>query len=296
MELGPPAASALPMASAAALRACDHDDLHELTALAHHRGVHTLGAVDGLEAEPALVAQPAPVHRVAVDALVAEQLVAAGLHSDAAPDRARRARALGLVEVPRPRLEAVGLRREGADRADLHGVPAEVRGERRVGERHHLRLVAPLHEVDERVPGHVLGEARAPVAQDATLTVEEDEVADGDGLLVVALLLDQPALARAPGHRLVLERALAALVAHGAVERVVDEEELEHPLLGLAHPVALGLDLHALADVDHAADAQGLDLDRCRCRPGTSGTCRPDPSARGSRSAGCRRRGAARRR
>ena len=155
-------------------------------------------AVHRLEVEAALVAQPAPVHRVAVDALVAQQLVAARLHGDAAPHRARRAGALGLVEVPRPGLEAVRLGRERPDRADLHGVAAEVRGERLVGEGHDLRLVAPLDEVDERVAGHVLGEPRAAVAEDAPLAVEVDEVADGDGLLVVALLLDHAALARAP--------------------------------------------------------------------------------------------------
>ena len=33
--------------------------------------------------------------------------------------------------------------------------------------------------------------------------------------------------------RLVLQRALAALVAHRAVERVVDEQELEDAVLGL---------------------------------------------------------------
>ena len=190
-------------------------------------------AVDGLEAEPALVAEPAPVDRVDVDALVAEDLVAARLHDDPAAHRAARAGALGLVEVPRPGLEAVGRRGERADRADLHGVAAEVAGERVVGEGVDLRLVAAVLEVDERVAGHVLGEAGAAVAEDAALAVEGHEVADRDRLLEVALLLDEPALARAVGHRLVLERALAALVAHGAVERVVDEQELEHAVLGL---------------------------------------------------------------
>ena len=119
-----------------------------------------------------------------------------------------------------------------ADRADLDGVAGEVRGERFVGERHHLGVVAPADEVDQLVAGDLVGEARAAVAQDAALTVEEHEVADRDRLLVVALLLDEPALAGAVAERLVLQRALAALVAHRTVERMVGEQQLEHALLG----------------------------------------------------------------
>jgi hypothetical protein len=49
----------------------------------------------------------------------------------------------------------------------------------------------------------------------------------------VPLLLDEAALARSVGERLVLQRALAALVSDRAVERVVDEQELEDAVLGL---------------------------------------------------------------
>ena len=106
-------------------------------------------------------------------------------------------------------------------------LPEKYDGERLVGERHHLGLVAPLGEVDQRVAGDLVGEAGAAVAQDAALAVEEHEVADRDRLLEVALLLDVAALARAVAERLVLQRALAALVADRAVERVVGEQQLD---------------------------------------------------------------------
>ena len=48
-------------------------------AAAHVGLAEAVLGVDGLEAEAALVAEPAPVHRVRVDALVAQHLVAAGL-------------------------------------------------------------------------------------------------------------------------------------------------------------------------------------------------------------------------
>ena len=79
--------------------------------------------------------------------------------------------------------------------------------------------------------GDVLGEPRAAVAEDAPLPVEGDQRADRDRL--VERPLREPAFAccRAPAERQILERALAALVADRAVERVVDEDELERRVL-----------------------------------------------------------------
>ena len=103
--------------------------------------------------------------------------------------------------------------------------------------------------------GHLGGEAGAAAALDAALAVEQHQVGDGDGLLEVALLLHEPALARPVGQGLVLEGALAALVAHRAVQRVVDQEELEHPVLGLLHLVRGG---HHLGALGHLDEARGL--------------------------------------
>ena len=82
------------------------------------------------------------------------------------------------LEVPRPGLEAVRRRGERADRADLHGVAREVRVERLVREGEDLRAVAAVDEVDERVAGDLVGEARAAAALDAALAVEQHEVAE----------------------------------------------------------------------------------------------------------------------
>ena len=266
MPSGPRPAMASPTSWAAAAIAAFQRRRGQAALATHERLAEAAIGVDGLEVEPAAVAQPAPVHRVGVDAEVAHQLVAAGLDDHAAADRARGARALDLVEIPRPRLEPVRHGRQRTDRADLHRVAREVGREGLVGERQHLRLVAAVGEADQRVTGHLFGEAGAAVAEDAALAVEVDERADRDRLLEVALLLDVPALARAVRVRLVLQRALAALVTHRAVERVVGEEELEHALLGPldagrggAHDLALGDRRHA-AD-DHHRAARTLDFD-----------------------------------
>jgi hypothetical protein len=62
-----------------------------------------------------------------------------------------------------------------------------------------------------------------------------------------ALGLAVAAEIHAIGHRLVLQVALAALVADRAIERVVDEQELHHPLARLLDHGRVGLDHRRLA-------------------------------------------------
>ena len=190
--------------------------------------------VHPLEAVAALVAQPAVVHRLGVDAEQPHEPVRRRLHRAAALHRARGARRLDRREVPGPGPEAVLARGERADRADLHGVAREVRVERLLFEVQDLHAIAAVDEVDERVARDLVGEADAPRALDAALAVEQHELAQRDRLREVALLLDEARLARPERERLVLQRALAAAVAHRAVERVVDRAGTRARRLGSA--------------------------------------------------------------
>ena len=67
---------------------------------------------------------------------------------------------------------------------------------------------------------------------------------DRDRLLERDLRERHPCLAGAVAEREVLQWALAALVADGAVERVVDEDELERRVLPLGRPLGGGCRLH----------------------------------------------------
>ena len=211
--------------------------LGELTRLTHHRVEDARVGVHPLDPVPALVAQPSVVHRLGIDAQQPHQAVRRRLQRAPALHRTRDTRGLRGREVPRAGAEAVLARGQRADRTDLHGVAREVRVERLVGEVQHLRAVAAVDEVDQRVARDLVREACAPRALDAPLAVEQDQLAQADRLLPVALLLDEARLARTEGERLVLERALAAPIADGAVERMVDEQELEDTVLDLLHGV-----------------------------------------------------------
>src|SRR5262249_40051865 len=70
----------------------------------------------------------------------------------------------------------------------------------------------------------------------------------GNGLLPVALFLDETAFAGAVSESLILQRALAALIADRTVQRVVDKQELQHALLGLFGHGTAGVDLHPVRD------------------------------------------------
>ena len=188
--------------------------------------------VDRLEVEPATIAEPAPVDGVGVDALIAQKLVTARLDDRAAPHRTGSTCRLALGQIPWTSLETVRLRGECAHWANLNHVAGEVRDERLVGERHHLGVVSTADEMDQRVTGYFVGEARTPVAKDAPLAIEINEVADRNRLLIVALLLDVTTLAWSVAERLILKRALATLVADWAVEWMIGQQQLNHAFLG----------------------------------------------------------------
>ena len=248
----------------------------ELALLAHQRLDEAVLAVDRVAGEATLVAEPALVDRVGIDAEQTGHPIRGRLHRNPASHRAGGAGRLDLVEVPGPSGEPVGRRCQRAHRADLHGVPREVRGEGELGEDPDLEQLAAADEVDLGLTGDLVGEAHAPAALDAPLAVEQHELRDGDRLLEVALLLDEASLAGAIGEGLVLQRALAALVAHGAVERVIDEEELEDTVLGLLDPLGRGVHRHPVLHLDEAAR-----LERGAARPTDLDEAHPAHADRG---------------
>ena len=90
-----------------------------------------------------------------------------------------------------------------------------------------------------RNAGDLGDEAHAAGALNAAVHHRLDQSAD-------VLVLDRPLVFRearrigAVGHRLVLQVALAALVADRAIERVIDEQELHHPLASFARHRRIG--------------------------------------------------------
>ena len=228
-----------------------------------------------LVGEAAFVAEPALVDLRMDPGLDSLDLALARRGADVAADGTEAADGRHVLDLPRTRLESILGRGECADRADLGDVAGEVAAVRLVLERRDHRLRAAVHGDELPVLGDLLAEARAAVAEDAALAVECDQRRDRDRLLERALREDHAGRAGPVAKRQVLERALAALVADRAVERVVDEDELECRVLAFCgdlrrpgrvhdHPVlrrqcAARLQLRHALDLDeaHAAGADG---------------------------------------
>ena len=217
-----------------------------------------------LVAEAALVAVPGLVDRHVGAGELTLDLTATGLHGLRAARRAAVADGRCGDDVERARLEAVGGGGERTDGADLDDVAGEVRVVRLVLVDRDLLERTAFEQLDERVAGDLLAEAGAACAQHAALAVEQHLRADGDRLVVLALLVDERRRVATVCERLVLQRALATLVAHRAVERVVDEQQLERALLAAPRELAgqVRLDHHVGGDGLRAAhDGLGRTLD-----------------------------------
>ena len=159
------------------------------------------------------------------------------------------AHARGRDEVIGAGTEAVCRAGQRADGADLDGVAGEVGLERLVLVDADLLQGATLDQGDERVARDLVGKTRAAGAEDTALAVEQYLRGDVDRFGVGALDVLEAARGPPVGHGLVLQGALAALVADRAVQRVVDQQELHLAVLGLVghRRGVLRLDRHALA-------------------------------------------------
>ena len=213
--------------------------------------------VEVAEREAVLVGDPLLVDLGVVAGQAAHHLAAPVVH----PDRGAAGVVLGdrrgRDQVERARTEAVLGAGQRADGTDLDRVAREVGLEGLLLVDADLLEGTPLDQRDEGVAGDLLGEARTARAQHAALAVEQHLGGDVDRLgerALHATARGEAGLATAVAHGLVLQGALATLVADRAVERVVDQEELHDPLLRLVGHVAgrLGVDHHALRDRDRA--------------------------------------------
>src|SRR4030095_10633932 len=107
---------------------------------------------------------------------------------------------------------------------------------------------------------YLVSEARAPRAENAALLIEHDVLPDLDRLALVDLRVQRHAAPLAVVvHVILLQLALARRVADRAVDRVVQQEELQDGLLGRLRLLAGRVDDHALG---HARVARDLELRR----------------------------------
>ena len=115
-------------------------------------------------------------------------------------------------------------------------------------------MIAAVEDAQLASPGDLVAEADAARAKDAALGVQDYVGSEGDRLGLVNLLVHHPGLVEAVLHVVDLEPALSGLVAHRAVQRVVDQVELHDGLAGFEDLGRVGPHYHALGHLSVAAD------------------------------------------
>ena len=235
----------------------------QLAVLANVRMVEPLRP-EAVAGKARLVGDPLLVDVVVVARQDAHHFAPARVDADGRAERVHDVEGFGVLELPRARDERPWPVRQRADRAQVVYVGRQLRQDAAIeigGDLHVLAAADGAQFLDTR---HFRHEADAARAVDAPVHERLDQRADVllfDG----ALVLDVARAAEAVGHRLVLQIALAALVADRAVERMIDKQEFHdafarrlHQRAGCQHlawrPVLVG---RQVGDT-HGARGDGL--------------------------------------
>ena len=114
--------------------------------------------------------------------------------------------------------------------------------------------------------------ADATGAQNAPLVIQHDMRANRLGLMSFDLILVHPAVIKPELHVIFLQIALTRLVAHGAIQRMVDEQEFQNPTHHLLHFLGIGVNHHPIGYSGIASRLQlGIFLNFHQAHPAGTG-------------------------
>jgi len=165
------------------------------------------------------------------------------------------ANALCGLQEPRAHLEAESLFGERADGAAIDYVEKVV-GVVVVAVYRDFGLRAALCEAEDGLADELVAEAYAARALYAALAVEHYLARDFDLLGLDVFVFDVARLPVTVGVRVLLKFAFARFVANGAVERVVQQNELQNALAAALDGVAVCDNVHVLRDFRAAGDCR----------------------------------------
>ncbi len=176
----------------------------------------------------------------------------------AAPGRAAGAHRARGPEKPHPSFETEVGARERPHRAYVLGHERVVVVQLSPGRNDDLGEVAALALVQDRISRDLGGKSHAPRAHDASFGVVDDGRAEHDALRLVDRLVVHAFLLAVVLEPIVLEAALAGLIADRAIDGVVQKKKLLNLGASLRHLVGrLALHFHVL---DHRHLASRLEL------------------------------------
>ena len=251
--------------------------------------VQAVGRVQAFVGEAVLVRQPALVDRLVLERQHAHHAVLLHLHHQVRAERVVRRDRAAPRQLPGARLVAERLGGERAHRAEVDHVAGELGVDRALPTNETISacsprparpssIMPPISWPKRTQRVHWMQRLISSAATSGPELFSEDD----------SLFFRVARIAAAVADREVLQLAFAALVADRAVERVVDEQELHHPVLRVLRQLGVGPDLHAVGRPAWRTPAAAWAPSRPP--PGTCGSWRRSTACGGSRSAARRRR------
>ena len=217
------------------------------------------------------------VHRFVNARLKAGDAVLIRLHADIAPCAAPRANRWSLIEIPNPHFETKIPIGQRADRTNIDDVGRQRIVEHRVVEQRNGRVIAAIDHRQLVGLGDLLAETHAASAFDAALAVENHVGSEDRALAIVDLAHFEATRLAIVLHVVILQPALARLIADRTVHRMIDQQKFQHRFAHRQHLGTLGQNRHALGHLRVAGDLQlghFLDLDHAHAAIARDGKLR----------------------
>ena len=222
--------------------------LAPLVILLDHRHLQAVSRLQPLIREAVAVRDPAFVDRLVLAGQHTLDAIVLDLHDDVGAQRIVRGHRTAAGQFPGTGRVTERLAGERPHRADVDHVARQLGVDRMAQEAEDLRVLAPPGHAQLHDAPDLLTEAHAAGAMDAARHLlggdERTHALVEDDPLFLTVIRHGMTVA----HRQVLQLTFAALVADRTVQRMVDQQELHHRLLGLDGLAGMGVDLHAGGD------------------------------------------------
>src|SRR5262249_11346118 len=155
------------------------------------------------------------------------------IDEDAATRAAIGTDALLRLEEPDPMFVQEVLAAQGPNRTEIDHVAREFVVDWPARENIDLGMMAAVDDVQLRRTANFAREANTARTHDAAIREERDVLADIGLVGRLVLVVDHPAGRPPETIAVILQMTFAGLVAHGAIERVVEQQRLERLMLGV---------------------------------------------------------------
>ena len=203
-----------------------------MAVLFDHRLGQTVGAVQGLVAEAVAIGNPAFIDVFVFQRHDTHDLVVLDLNNQVGTRGVMRTDGFAATQFPGPGLVAERLAGQCPNRADVNHVAGQLGVHGFTDKGFDLGMLAPVGHAQLHAARNFLAKTNTPGAVDATAHLFHAD--EGSHIFVKdhALFFVVTGCTAAIANRQVLQLTFAALVADGAIQRVVDQQELHHRFLG----------------------------------------------------------------